>query len=159
MFQEDNNNSVYTAEKQSYLSFSLGVELFAVHVSHVVEVLHKQTITFVPKAPAHIQGIINFRGDILPVISTRSKLNKQNTESNVKWVIIILEYKNEEDKKNFGAIVDQVYDVLEIGDDEIKISPAFGNTFQPELVAGVVKREERFVFILDIQKVFELKKK
>jgi len=159
MFQEDNNNSVYTAEKQSYLSFSLGVELFAVHVSHVVEVLHKQTITLVPKAPAHIQGIINFRGDILPVISTRSKLNKQNTESNVKWVIIILECKCEDEKKIFGAIVDQVYDVLEIGDDEIKISPAFGNTFQPELVAGVVKREERFVFILDIQKVFELKKK
>jgi purine-binding chemotaxis protein CheW len=62
-------------EKSTYLTFVIGKEFFAVNVQYVLEVLQHQQITPVPKTPDHILGIINFRGDILPVVDTRCKFN------------------------------------------------------------------------------------
>ncbi len=100
-------------EKKSYLSFQLDDEIFAINVKKVLEVLQMQKITKVPKTPDYIKGVINFRGEILPVIDTRQKFSLNKVEDYTKFVIIMLNFVRDHKEQKFGAIVDSVMDVFE----------------------------------------------
>lgn len=150
MEQNDNVN------KKSYLSFSLENEIFAIDVHKVLEVLEYQKVTQVPKTPDYIRGVVNFRGDILPVIDTRLKFNMAKTESTKKTVIIVLNLKIKEKKMVIGALADSVKDVLAIEEKKIKIVPELGSRYNTEFIEGMVKTEEGFIMILNIDKVFSV---
>jgi purine-binding chemotaxis protein CheW len=140
----------------SYLSFHLGKEVFAVSVNKVLEVLEKQSITEVPKMPEYIRGVINFRGDILPVLETRVKFNMPIRDENKKYVIIVLDLQFKDRTVALGAIADSVRDVLEIKEEDIKPVPELGSEYNTEFLKGMIKNDERFLMILDIDKVFEM---
>jgi len=140
---------------ETYLTFLLGQEYFAVPVTHVLEVLLKQQITPVPKAPRHILGIINFRGDILPVIDTRQKFNLSMNDRNEKEVVIVFEINNKDDIKiMISATADKVKDVIEIKEQEIKPVPELGLSFDSRFICGAIYRNDHFILLLDIEKVF-----
>ncbi len=137
----------------TYLIFMLRKELFAVSVSNVLEVLQKQHITKVPKTSKHVLGIINFRGDILPVINTQKKLNMD--EDNIKkQIVIVFEIGENTNKKIIAATSDAVKDVIEIKDDEIKSVPELGLAYDAELIKGTVQRNDNFILMLDIKNLF-----
>jgi chemotaxis signal transduction protein len=94
--------------KNTYLSFIIGDELYAVNVSKVLEVLEKQNISRVPNAPHYIKGIVNFRGDIVPVFETRDKFNLPSRKENDTYVIIVLDLSEHTEAFRIGAIVDRV---------------------------------------------------
>lgn len=139
---------------QVYLSFSIGNELFAVNVLKVLEVLQKQDITPVPNAPDYILGIINFRGEVVPVFDTRRKFNLKSLNENDSFAIAVLDlYKNDEPFR-IGATVDKVKDVITIGENEIKPVPPMVSTFSTEFLSGVVRLDEKFLLLIDVDKVF-----
>jgi len=139
----------------TYLILKLGSEFFAVPVKQVLEVLQKQQITPVPKTPEHILGIINFRGDILPVIDTRLKFNIQMDAGIEKQVVIVYEIQNIDDKVTLiAATADAVKDVIEINEQEIKPVPALGLSFDNRFINGAIYRNNAFIILLDIVKVF-----
>ncbi len=140
---------------ETYLTFLLENEKFAVPVANVLEVLLKQQITPVPKTASHILGIINFRGDILPVIDTRQKFNLSIADNNEKHVVIVFEIQNSDGTKNMiSATADAVKDVIEIKDQEIKQVPELGLNFDNRFISGAIYRNDHFILLLDIQKVF-----
>lgn len=139
--------------KDYYLSFRLGSELYAIVVYDVLEVLPMQVITPVPKAPEAVLGIINFRGEIIPVIDFKTKLSIR-TNSDVKRAIIVLEVTMRDTKFYSGILVDGVSDVLEISLKDIKHMPEMGVEFKAEFLTGVYRSEETFISILDINKIF-----
>jgi len=141
----------------TYLTFMLGQELFAVSVSRVLEVLQKQNITRVPKTPEHILGIINFRGDILPVVDTRIKFALTQTDINEKQIIIVFETGEDATKLIIAATADAVKDVIEIQDTEIKPVPELGLSYDVRYIKGAVRRNENFILMLDVEKVFSAK--
>ncbi|HEY4786233.1 MAG TPA: chemotaxis protein CheW [Bacteroidales bacterium] len=145
--------------KQTFLTFLLGRECFAVNVVKVLEVLEKQYITQVPQAPAHILGIINFRGDILPVVDTRQKFNLPSLSIEDKTFIIVYDVSDEANKIIIAATADAVKDVIEISDDEIKPVPEMGISYNVKYISGAVRRNEEFILLLDIEKVFSLSDK
>src|SRR5687768_17514595 len=108
---------------QSYLSFKLGEEIFAANVEKVLEILEVTKITKVPKSPAYMRGVINLRGNVLPVIDTRQKFNMPHTEDTVNTCIMVLNIHMDGDKLILGALVDAVQEVLEISQDQIKTAP------------------------------------
>ncbi len=138
--------------KSTYLTFHVGEELFAVDVTYVLEVLEQQTISRVPKAPEDVLGIVNFRGDILPVYNSRKKFAIPDDEM-IKY-IIVYELNDEESRYSVSATVDSVKDVIEFDDDEITDIPDMGLSYDVRFVQGVVKRDDRFIMIINPEKVF-----
>ncbi|HBF89020.1 MAG TPA: chemotaxis protein CheW [Bacteroidales bacterium] len=138
----------------SYLSFSLGNETYAAHVKSVLNILEMTHITRVPKAPEYMEGVINLRGTVLPVVDTRSKIGMEKIEKTKDTCIIVLEIDVDDDKINLGTIVDSVKEVLEIEPHEILPPPNIGHKFQSEFIIGMYKVEEEFIMILDMNKIF-----
>lgn len=138
----------------TYLSFIIGEEQFAVNVTKVLEVLQKQKITKVPNAPGFIKGIINFRGEVVPVFETRLKFNLQQRKDEESYVIIVLELVSGEEGMRIGAIVDKVKDVFAINDNEIKPVPHMSDNFNTDFIHGIVKQNEVFILLLNVDKVF-----
>lgn len=139
---------------ESFLSFQLEDETFAVNVHKVLEVLEKQHITKVPNAPHYIKGVINFRGEVIPVIESRDKFNMSPRVNNDKIVIIVLDVKKKGNNIMVAAIADQVRDVLEIKPDQIAEVPEMGSNYNTEFITGMVKVDDGFMMILDIDKIF-----
>jgi purine-binding chemotaxis protein CheW len=141
-------------DKEVFLSFKLGKELFAVSVKKVLEVLQKQQLTEVPETPDFILGVINFRGEIVPVADTRKKFKLPAQEDNEKFVVIILELQFNQETILIGTTADAVKDVIEIAEEEIKVVPNMGSQINPEFISGMVQRNDKFIMILDVDKIF-----
>jgi len=138
-----------------YLSFLICNELFAISVLKVLEVLQKQVITKVPNAPGFIMGIFNFRGEVVPVFDTRIRFNQEPRKENDPFVIIILDLaKNDESFIRIGAVVDSVRDVIIFNEGDIKPLPPMTREFDTSFINGVVKRNENFILLLNIDKMF-----
>jgi purine-binding chemotaxis protein CheW len=138
----------------TYLSFTICSELFAVDVSKVLEVLQMQNITKVPNAPEYIKGIINFRGEVVPVFESRTKFNLSQRGADDSFVIIVLDLSKGNDVFRIGAIVDRVQDVISISDEDIKPVPAMSKDFNASFLQGIFKLNEGFVMLLNVEKVF-----
>ena len=147
-------NMENTITTQSYLSFRLGEELFAASVEKVLEILEVTKITKVPKSPAYMRGVINLRGSVLPVIDTRQKFDMPSMVNTVNTCIMVLNIQLEADSLMLGALVDAVQEVLEISEDQIKAAPSIGSKYKSEFIEGMVKIDEEFIMILDMDKVF-----
>lgn len=137
-----------------FLSIKLNDELFAIEVYKVLEVLQKQHITHVPNVPDFVKGVINFRGEILPVIEGRQKFSMPSREEGQKTVIIVLDLKRENRQLTLGVIADGVKDVLEISESEIKDVPEMGSSYNTEFLRGMVQLEKGFLMLLNVDRIF-----
>jgi purine-binding chemotaxis protein CheW len=139
---------------QVYLSFNIGNELFAINVLKVLEVLQKQNITPVPNAPGYIMGIINFRGDVVPVFNTRTKFNLPLLNETDSFAIAVLDLVKNGEPCRIGATVDWVKDVFTINDEDIKPVPPMNSSFNTEFLTGVVRIQEQFILLMDVDRAF-----
>lgn len=143
-----------------FLSFFIKDALYAVDVSQVQEILEFSTPVRLPCTIDYVEGLISSRGEGISVVNLRSKFNMENTEPTSKTRIIILEIEKQDETKEepqivtFGAIVDSVEEVIEIEDDAIEPAPKFGNTISTDYIRGIGKKDDRFIVLLDIDKVF-----
>ena len=140
--------------KNAFLSFKIGKETFAVSVKKALEVLEKQNITTVPNVPDYIEGVINFRGNIIPVVDTRLKFNLPKRNEDAKYVVIVFDLLIEEKKMLIGAIADSVEDVIALDENNILPIPEMGFKYNSAYILGMLKNNESFTMILDIDKVF-----
>jgi len=139
---------------RTYLTFTLDEELFAVEVAKVREVLDMTVITKIPKTPEYMRGVINLRGSVVPVIDLRLKFGMSKTETKVNTCIIVLEINMESETVVLGALADSVQEVFELEPEQIESAPKFGTKFKEEFLKGMGKKDEKFIMILDIDKVF-----
>ena len=142
--------------KPTYLSFGLGKENYAVSTLKVLEVLEAQRITPVPNTPVYIKGIINFRGNMIPVISMRYKLNLPENNKIEDNVIIIFDVVLNKQQLFVAAIADNVKDVIAANDNEIRPVPKTGINFNIQFINGILEYNQNFVMILNVDKVFAL---
>ena len=138
----------------SYLSFKLGEEEFAAHVSKVLSIMEMTKITKVPKSPEYMKGAINLRGQVLPVVDTRIKFGMTPTEFTKNTCIIVMEVEMEGEHVQVGTLVDSVQEVLEINEDQIQPPPSIGSKYQSQFIYGMAKIDEKFIMLLDMDKVF-----
>ncbi|PLX19706.1 MAG: chemotaxis protein CheW [Marinilabiliales bacterium] len=147
-------NKETTEKLNSFLSFNLGEEEFAAHVGKVLNILEMTKITEVPKSPVYMKGVINLRGTVLPVVDTRIKFGMTPTEYTTNTCIVVMEVSIEGDEVQVGALVDSVQAVLEIGDNQIQPPPGIGSKYKSEFIYGMAKVDEKFIMLLDMDKVF-----
>jgi len=139
---------------QSYLTFRLGEESFAAHVSYVLEILEVTKITRVPRSPEYMRGVVNLRGNVLPVIDTRQKFGFETVADTVNTCIIVLNIETDKQKIMLGALVDSVQEVLDIDPATIQQPPSLGSKYRSEFIEGMVKEGDQFVMILNAALVF-----
>lgn len=141
-------------DTRQYLTFQLAEEIFGVDVSHVREILEFNTVTKVPKTPDYMRGVINLRGSVVPVLDMRLKFGMTMTEKTVNTCIIVVEVSFDGETTIIGALVDSVDEVFELEPDQIEPAPHIGMQLKTEFIKGMGKRDEKFIIILDIDKVF-----
>jgi purine-binding chemotaxis protein CheW len=140
-------------EPEQYLTFMLGGEVFAIGILHIKEIIEYGQLTTVPMMPTFIRGVINLRGAVVPVVDLASRFGGKPSEVTRRSCIIILEMEVEEETQVIGVVVDAVNEVLEIAGADIEPPPSFGTKIRTDFIAGMGKVQERFVIILNVNKV------
>jgi purine-binding chemotaxis protein CheW len=141
-------------ESSQYLTFKLDQELYAVDIAKVREVLEFTAVTKVPRTPDFMRGVINLRGNVVPVVDMRLKLGLTQTEKTVNTCVIITEVEVDGEKTVLGALTDSVQEVIDLDADQIVPPPRMGTRIDTEVIRGMGKRDDHFLIILDIDRVF-----
>ncbi len=137
-----------------YLTYKLADEVFAFDISKVREVLDFTMITRVPKMPDFFRGVINLRGSVVPVVDLRLKFGMPKTDKTVDTCVIITEVNVDGEHTTLGALADSVQEVLDLDPEDIEPAPKIGTGLNTEFIKGMGKRNERFIIILDIDRIF-----
>ena len=140
-------------EATQYLTFSLGEEDFALEIARVREVLDYTNITKVPRMPEFLRGVINLRGNVVPVTDLRLKLGMSATKRTVDTCIVIVETGVDGDLMDMGVLTDSVQEVLDLDPAQIEPAPRLGTKLNTEFIRGMGKKDDKFLIILDIDKV------
>ena len=140
-------------EINQYLTFTLGDEDFALDIGKVREVLDFTTITKVPRMPEFFSGVINLRGNVVPVIDLRYKLGIGAIEESVDTCIVIVEIMIDSEMIHVGALADSVKEVIDLEPSQISPPPKLGMNINNEFISGMGRQGEKFLMILDIDRV------
>lgn len=137
-----------------HLVFTLGSEEFGIEVLAIKEIIGMQEITPVPKVPKHIKGVINLRGQVIPVVDLSLKLQLPPQEYTYRTCIIVVWSRTSAGDRLIGAIADGVSEVLTIPADAIEESPDFGTDNPIPYLTGMAKVQGKVKLLLDIHEVF-----
>lgn len=143
-------------ETSQYLTFKLDNETYALDIKQVREVLEFSEITKVPRMPDFMRGVINLRGGVVPVVDLRLKFGMTMTEKTGDTCIIIIELAIEGETTLLGALADSVQEVMTMEPDQIVPPPKIGTRLDTEFIKGMGKKNDEFVIIVDIDKVFSM---
>lgn len=141
-------------ETTQYLSFMLDQEVFAVDVARVREILEYRGTTRIPQVPDYLRGVINLRGSVVPVVDLRLLFGLAVTESTINTCVIVLEINVGGETVVAGALADSVREVLELEPNEIEAAPKLGSRMNTDFIKGMGKRNDQFLMLLDIDRVF-----
>ena|ERR1700752_1570390 len=141
---------------RQYLTFLVGGETFALAISSIKEIIEHRKPTDVPMMPAFMRGVINLRGHVVPVIDLSVRFGRAPIEAARRTCIVVLEVAQDGESHEVGAMVDAVSAVLEIADADIEPAPSFGAKLRADFIAGMGKVGEKFVIILEIDRVLSI---
>jgi purine-binding chemotaxis protein CheW len=136
-------------------SFKIGEDKYAIDIMNIREITRLQPIKKVPKSPSFIEGIINLRGTIIPVVDMRKRFEvpvSEFTKKNRIFIVTIL-------KRPVGLIVDEATEVLRITPEQVKRTPELAKSKDSEFFKGVVEKNGELIFILDLEKILTTEEK
>ncbi|MCR5176060.1 MAG: chemotaxis protein CheW [Anaerovibrio sp.] len=140
---------VEDTQKDKYLTFSLGEEIYGIDIRVVIEIIGIQKITVVPEVPEYIRGIINLRGKIIPVVDMRLRFKREFREYTDRTCVVVIEVN----EVLIGLIVDGVAEVLDITEKNV-VPPPELKASQNKYIRGIGKTEGGVVLLLDWMKLF-----
>lgn len=142
------------AENQ-LLIFNVGEEALGINVCLVQELIRYLPPTKIPRAPQGVKGVLNFRGEVIPILDLRERFNLKPRDYDHYTVIIVVQYFD----KTMGLIVDEVSDIVYLPEENIQAVPEFGNEEKTAYLKGLGKLDERLILLLDMDKIIDLKEK
>ena len=140
-------------EQHEYLTFFLADEEYATAILGVKEVIEHSAVTRVPAMPACIRGVINLRGNVVPVVDLAVKFGGSETAVTSRTCIVILDMEIDGERTVMGLIADAVGQVTEFDEEEIAAAPQFGTKVKAEHLLGMGSAGKKFVLILNIERL------
>lgn len=138
---------------RQFIVFRLSNEEYGIDTLKITTIIDRnRTVTRVPKTPGYIKGVINLRGDIIPVMDLRARFNFVNAEETEDTRIIIVKI----DEIMAGVIVDAVVEVLDLTEDAIENIASFNNNLSMDYILGVGKVNDRIVTLLNFEKLVKI---
>ncbi len=138
----------------SYFTFRLGSELFAINIGYMTKILSLTDITRVPNSPRYLRGIINLSGEVLPVFDGRLKFGLSETEATRNTCILVMVFELDGQIVSSGIVVDSVEKIVVFEPGQIQPVSAAGKNFNSAYVRGIAPLNAEFVLILNIEKIF-----
>ncbi|MEM1135849.1 MAG: chemotaxis protein CheW [Bacteroidota bacterium] len=145
----------------AYLTFGVHKEEFASSIAFVKEIIEMPDVTKIPQSPAYMKGIINLRGNVLPVVDLSVRFGLPTSKDTYKTRVIVFELRNNENKILIGGVVDYTDDVVQIEEEALLPPPALEDEQKVTYIENIVSKDDKFIMIVDVEKVFdkeELKK-
>jgi purine-binding chemotaxis protein CheW len=151
--QTEHSSRVLLDKEGKYLTFALAHEEYGLEILKVREIIGYMDITAVPQTPHHVKGVINLRGQVIPVIDLRAKFGMETTDVTEETCIIVVEISQGDHKFSTGIVVDHVQEVLDIAGEDIEEAPQFGSSVNTDFILGMGKIGETVKILLDIDRV------
>lgn len=155
---EQSNSAASVSKKINegkYLTFALGTEEFGLEILTVREIIGYINVTPVPKTPAYVKGVINLRGQVIPVVDLRLKFSMEQHQVTEQTCIIVVETGRDNKQINVGIVVDRVQEVLYIDGQDIDPSPQFGSSVDIDFILGIAKIGDSVKILLNIDNVLQ----
>lgn len=141
---------------QQFLTFDLQGEMFGINILPIKEIIEYGKITAVPMVPAYVRGVINLRGNVVPVIDLPVRFGWQSSEVNKRTCIVIVEVEHGDEAMDIGVVIDSVSEVLDIEEKDIGASPSFGAKIRTDFIAGMGRVHDDFIVLLNPAKVLSV---
>jgi purine-binding chemotaxis protein CheW len=145
LFDEDDEDT----QKDKYLTFQLENEDYGIEIYHVTEVVGLQKITPVPDMPDFVKGVINLRGQVIPVMDVRRRFNFQPRDYDDRTCVVVANVQ----ETAIGLVVDEVREVLDIPENQIEPPPKVSRRAKNRFIQGLGKTGDRVTIILNVQKL------
>ncbi len=145
-------DEVLKMENRQYVVFKLGKEEYGIDIKKVTTIEKMMQITRVPKAPEFVKGVINLRGDIIPIMDLRLKFGLEEIEETEDTRITIVKIED----VSIGTIVDAVAEVIELSEDCVESITNFSNDLSVDYILGVGKINDRIVTLLNLEKLLKV---
>jgi purine-binding chemotaxis protein CheW len=145
--QPDQTNTTQNGQQLQLVSFTVGEELFAVDILRVQEINRMMSLTKVPQSPPGVEGVINLRGRIIPVLDLRVQFGFPQVEQSDQTRIIVVEIAG----NTIGFVVDSVREVMRITSNIVEPSPHMGGSIDSSYVSGVAKLDDQLLILLDLE--------
>ena len=136
-----------------YLTFQLADEDYGIALLQIKEIIGMMPVTAVPGTPAHVKGVINLRGQVIPVTDLRRKFGMHAIDDTDRTCIIVVEVQGKASTVQVGVVVDAVSEVLPIGAEEIEPAPSFGAQVDTEYILGMANMDAGVKILLNIDRV------
>jgi len=149
----ERNIEAMTGKEGKYLTFTLADQEYGVEIIKVKEIIRAMEVTAVPQTPDYVEGVINLRGKIIPVINLRVKFGMANREHTDRTCIIVVEIGERAGAIPMGMVVDSVSEVLHISLEEMEATPNFGVRVDTEYMMGMAKTKGKVIILLAIDQV------
>jgi len=151
MYNASSDEIIDDTTKGQFLTFVVEDEVYGVEISSIKEIISICEITKVPLTASHIKGIINLRGEIIPVIDIRARFMKPSIEYDDLTCIVVVEY----DQYSLGLIVDRVNEVMHIDDENILLPPNAKLSHHNQYIRNIGKSGDNVILLLDLDKLLE----
>ena len=143
-------------EENQFLTFNSSKESFAVDIQTVKEIKEFSSITIIPLMPKSVLGVINLRGNVVPIIDFQVRIGKEKSKITKRTCIIIVEIIHLDEKMEVGILVDSVSEVIYIPQEEIEKAPSSGSKIRNDFIKSIGKIDGKFIIILDITNVLSV---
>ena len=153
ILSEDGDNSA----QNQYLLFHLNKEIYAIKALSTSEIVEYSQITKVPKMHSFVKGVTNIRGNIVPVIDLLDRFGLGVSKIGPKSSIVVINYQSENSVNQLGIIIDEVYEVDDIENSDIRSAPEFGSQINRRFIASMGKYKGEYIAILNTQTILNAK--
>ena len=153
--EETNRDERREAEQnvQQYLTFLIGSEEYGITLLKVKEIIEYDTVTTIPQTPEWVRGVINLRGNVVPVIDLATKFRLPPSVPGKLTCIVITEVQGESEAVIIGVMTDAVRQVIDLKPQDIEIPPSFGTPVKVDYLLGMARSGKKFCLLLDTEKV------
>ena len=155
--KQRNTELVAQEQLHQYLTFLVGKDNLAISILDVKEIIEINMITRVPMTPDYIRGVINLRGNVVPVIDLSARLGRECSEINKRTCIVLVQVDYNEESQLLGMLVDAVDEILDLPESNILPPPDFGADIRNDFIKGMGRVNDEFIILLDINRVLALK--
>lgn len=142
-----------SAEAGQYLTFQLAGDRFGLAILQVREILEFSPLTPVPLTPPWIRGVLNLRGNVVPVVDLAVKFGCSETQVTRRTCIVIVEVESDDDSTVMGVVVDAVDEVVHLEDDALEPAPEFGTRVRVDYLQGLGKVDDDLILLLEANRV------
>lgn len=153
--REDKEEDV-ALEQQQFLTFLLREELFAINIRPIKEIIEYGQLTKVPMVPEFVRGVINVRGNVVPIIDLSMRFGWPTTSVTKRSCIVIVEVASEGESLEIGVLVDAVSEVIDISLTDIEPAPSFGAKLRTDFIQGMGKVNDEFIVLLNVSHVLSV---